>query len=194
LILGFSIAAPVGPIGILCIRRTLTKGGRSGFFSGLGAATADAFYGMIAAFGVTTVSNYLVGQQKWLKIIGGIFLLYLGAKMFVRKPVSEAAKVESGGLAADYTSTFFLTLTNPATILLFSAMFAGMGLAASGGDRAAAGLLVAGVFSGSAFWWLLLSSGTSLFRQQFDSRRLKFVDWFSGAILCSFGLLALFTW
>jgi threonine/homoserine/homoserine lactone efflux protein len=191
LMIGFSIAAPVGPIGILCIRRTLAKGGRSGFVSGLGAATADAFYGMVAGFGVTMISNYLVSQQKWLKVVGGIFLLYLGVKMFFRKPAAEPVKLESTGLVSDYGSTFFLTLTNPATILSFTAVFAGVGLAGSAGNHAAAGLLVAGVFLGSALWWLLLSGGTSLFRQRFDSRKLRFVDWISGAILCAFGLIAL---
>ena len=169
------------------------KGRSSGLVSGLGAATADALYGMVAGFGVTMISNYLVSQQKWLRFVGGTFLLYLGLKMFFRKPAAEPVNVESAGLAGDYASTFFLTLTNPATILSFTAVFAGLGLGGASNDRATAAFLVAGVFLGSALWWLLLSSGTSLFRQRFDGRTLRAVDWLSGAILCGFGLFALFT-
>src|SRR3989338_2198821 len=128
LILGFLIAAPVGPIGVLCIQRTLTKGRISGFVSGLGAATADAFYGAVAAFGLVIISNFLIEQQFILRLVGGVFFLYIGIKSFYSKPkeVDTDTKINAG-LAKDYISTVFLTVTNPMTIISFTALFAGVG-------------------------------------------------------------------
>ena len=128
LLIGLSIAAPVGPIGVLCIRRTLANGRLSGFFSGLGAATADAFYGSLAAFGLTVVTDFLVGIGIWLQIAGGLFLLYLGFTTWRARSYHSAAQMRSNGLARDYGSTLLLTLTNPLTIISFAAIFAGIGL------------------------------------------------------------------
>src|SRR5881409_981452 len=133
--IGFSIAAPVGPIGVLCIRRTLAEGRLCGFASGLGAATADAVYGCVAGFGLTAVSNLLVSQQTWLRLIGGLFLCYLGVKSFFAGPAQTAAAPKSGALAGAYASTFLLTLTNPMTILSFAAVFAGLGLGGGATDN-----------------------------------------------------------
>src|SRR6476469_804314 len=134
IIIGLSIAAPVGPIGVLCIRRTLALGQTTGFLSGLGAATADAFYGAIAGFGLTFISRFLVSQQGWLRLIGGAFLVYLGVRTFRAAPAAEAAQASGQGLVSAYISTLFLTLTNPTTILSFVAVFGGLGLATTGGD------------------------------------------------------------
>jgi threonine/homoserine/homoserine lactone efflux protein len=191
LIIGFSIAAPVGPIGVLCIRRTLAEGRASGLVSGLGAATADAIYGCIAGFGLTFISSLLVGQQTWLRLIGGGFLCYLGLKTFLARPARQAILAGGNGLLGAYASTFFLTLTNPMTILSFVAIFAGLGVASARGDYASAGVLVLGVFMGSALWWLILSGGVSLFRARFDPHRLRWVNRISGVIIAGFGLLAL---
>ncbi len=191
LLLGFSIAAPVGPIGVLCIRRTLAEGRASGFVSGLGAATADAFYGGIAGFGLAFISSFLIGQQFWFKLIGGGFLCYLGVKTFLSKPADRAASAAGTGLIGAYASTVFLTLTNPATVLSFVAVFAGLGIASRGGDYASAATLVLGVFLGSALWWLLLSGGVSLFRGKFDARAMQWVNRISGAIIGAFGVIAL---
>lgn len=191
LIIGFSIAAPVGPIGVLCIRRTLADGRVTGLVSGLGAASADAIYGMIAGFGLTFISALLVGGQFWLRLIGGLFLLYLGVTTFRAPPAERAAQAVGRGLVGAYISTLGLTLTNPATILSFVAVFAGMGLAAdAGGNYGAATLLVLGVFIGSALWWLLLSGGVSLVRSRFDRRAMIWVNRISGAIIAVFGVLA----
>lgn len=190
-LLGFSIAAPVGPIGVLCIRRVLAEGRAAGFVSGLGAATADAFYGGIAGFGLAFISSFLIGQQFWFKLIGGGYLCYLGVKTFLSKPADRAASATGTGLMGAYASTFFLTLTNPATILSFVAVFAGLGIAGSGGDYASAATLVLGVFLGSALWWLLLTGGVSLFRDKFDARAMQWVNRISGAIIGAFGVLAL---
>ena len=191
LIIGFSIAAPVGPIGLLCISRTLTHGRISGLISGLGAATADALYGSVAAFGLTFISNMLINQQGWIRLIGGVFLSFLGVKIFLRPPAKQAAGVKGHGLFSIYASTFFLTLTNPLTILSFAAIFAGLGVGTQTANYLFAGILVLGVFTGSALWWLILSSAVSLIGQKIQSRRLRWVNRISGIIITIFGLLVL---
>ncbi|MBU2700192.1 threonine/homoserine/homoserine lactone efflux protein [Sporomusaceae bacterium BoRhaA] len=190
-ILGFSIAAPVGPMGVLCIRRTLSSGMLSGFLSGLGTATADAIYGCIAAFGVTVVSAFLLDHQSYLRLIGGLFLLYLGYKTFQSIPAEEAVKAGGKSFLGAYTSAFFLTLTNPLTILSFAAVFAGLGVGTMDGNYILAGFLVLGVFSGSMFWWLILSGMVNMLRSKFDQKRLKWINWLSGFIIGGFGILSL---
>lgn len=159
--------------------------------TGLGAATADAIYGSIAGFGLTLVADFLVHQAIWLKLLGGLFLCYLGIKTWLTKPAVESPTVKSHGLIKAYASTIFLTLTNPPTILIFAAVFAGFGLAGSGSDYGKAIALVAGVFSGSALWWLTLSSGVILLRSYFNSHRLQWLNRISGLILLVFGIIAL---
>jgi threonine/homoserine/homoserine lactone efflux protein len=191
-VIGFSLAAPVGPIGLLCIRRSLAEGRVVGLVTGLGAATADASYGAIAAFGLTAVSAFLVSQKMWLGLFGGVFLCYLGVRVFTAAPASTAAKTaHGGGLAGAYASTFVLTLTNPMTILSFIPVFAGLGLGLAP-DAAAAASVVAGVFLGSALWWLLLSNGVALlFRHRVDETWMRSVNRVSGAMIFAFGLYAL---
>ena len=191
LIIGFSIAAPVGPIGVLCIRRTLAEGRASGLFSGLGAATADAVYGCIAGFGVTFISDLLISQQVWLRLIGGCFLCYLGIKTFLSKPAEQAASAKGKGLVSSYVSTFFLTITNPMTILSFAAIFAGLGVGGAGGNYVSAAILVLGVFVGSTLWWFILSYCVTVFRTKFNPNRLRWVNRISGIIIAGFGLIAL---
>ncbi len=196
LIIGFSIAAPVGPIGILCIRRTLAEGRQSGFVSGLGAATADAVYGCIAGFGLTFIATFLIEQSQWLRLIGGGFLLYLGIRTFLSRPSpvdnSSSSLDGSVNLTGNYLSTFFLTLTNPLTILSFAAIFAGLGVGStSSGDYASAVILVAGVFLGSGSWWFLLSGTVGLVRQRFNPNYLVWVNRISGLIIIIFGVVAI---
>jgi threonine/homoserine/homoserine lactone efflux protein len=205
LAIGFCIAAPVGPIGVLCIRRSLAEGMLIGLATGLGAATADAAYGAVAAFGLTAISDFLVGQKFWLGLIGGLFLCYLGARTFFssggRTSTSAAARVEprppehtvnarAGGLMGAYVSTLFLTLTNPMTILSFVAIFAGFGFG-SAANYVNASVLVLGVFLGSAAWWLILSTGVGLLRSRVNTTWMRAVNWLSGAIICAFGIYAL---
>jgi len=189
--IGFAIAAPVGPIGVLCIRRSLAEGKWIGLVTGLGAATADAAYGAIAAFGLTALSGFLVAQRAWLGLVGGVFLGYLGIRTFLSKPVGEAARARDGGIFAAYVSTLFLTLTNPMTILSFAAVFASIGLAASP-DYSSAGLMVAGVFAGSALWWLLLSNGVALLRTKMTPRWMQAINWISGCVILGFAVYSLF--
>jgi threonine/homoserine/homoserine lactone efflux protein len=191
LVIGFSIAAPVGPIGVLCIRRTLAEGQLYGLVSGLGAATADALYGCVAAFGLTFISAFLIGHKLWFSLVGGLFLLYLGIKTLLSKPAEDAAKAEGKGLLGAYASTFVLTLTNPMTILSFVAIFAALGLGSTTGSYASAVVLVLGVFCGSATWWLLLSGGVGLFRNKFNAKGLLWVNRVSGVVITLFGVIAL---
>jgi len=191
IIIGFSIAAPVGPIGVLCIRRTLAEGRVFGFVSGLGAATADAIYGCIAGFGLTFISDILIGRQVWLRLAGGVFLCYLGIKNFLARPAEQAASASGRGLIGAYASTLLLTLTNPVTILSFAAVFAGLGMANASGNHGSAATLVLGVFTGSVLWWLVLSNVASLFRTKFNTRALRWVNRISGIVVTGFGLTAL---
>ena len=185
LIIGFSIAAPVGPIGLLCIQRTLTEGRTSGFITGFGAATADFLYGCIAGFGLTVVSTFLISQHVWFQLIGSIFLCVLGVKTFFSAPADKAASVKGRSLFKNYVSTLILTLTNPVTIISFAAIFAGLG---AHKDYVSAGLLVSGVFTGSILWWLILSSSVSLFRSKMDITKLRWINRGSGIILTGAGL------
>lgn len=204
MLIGLAIAAPVGPIGVLCIRRTLAYGRASGFASGLGAATADAVYGSIAAFGLTIAASILVRQRATLQLLGGGFLVFLGLRTIFEKPKTPSVTpdtlpepVRQGnwrrrnwrGLGQDFGSTFLLTLTNPMTILSFAAIFAGLGAAtAMGGGM----LVVAGVFTGSALWWLTLSLLTGLLRGRLSRpNALHWVNWISGAIILGYGFVAL---
>ncbi|HEX8731496.1 MAG TPA: LysE family transporter [Ktedonobacterales bacterium] len=191
--LGFAIAAPVGPIGVLCIRRTLADGRLMGFVTGLGAATADATYGAIAAFGVTAVSAALVGLRLWVHLLGALFLAWLGLRTLLARPAAKPAASTSpnanASLLSAWATTVALTLTNPATILSFAAIFAGLGLIGMG--YLAAGLTTLGVFLGSALWWLLLSGGVSLLRARFDARAMRAVNILSGLLLLGFAAFAL---
>ena len=195
LVLGFSIAAPVGPIGVLCIRRSLSEGRTTGLVSGLGAATADGFYGLVAGFGLTAISNLLIEQKSWLALIGGLYLCYLGVKTFRAEPIKISTDVENNGLWNAYFSTFFLTLTNPMTILSFVAIFAGLGLVSneSSSGYASAVSLVIGVFLGSAAWWLTLSGVVSLLRERFSTKTLVWVNRLAGIILAGYGVWAFYS-
>lgn len=188
--LGLAIAAPVGPIGVLVMRRTLANGRRAGFVTGMGAATADALYGLVGALGLTAITSVLVGSQFWLRLGGGLFLCYLGIATLRSVPAERAAQVARGAAWGAYFSTLLLTLANPLTILSFAAVFAGMGLGAAGGP-AGITTLVGGVFAGSALWWLVLSGGVGLLRGRLTPALLRRVNLLSGAIILGFGLFAL---
>ncbi len=193
LIIGFAIAAPVGPIGILCIQRSLHEGFKIGLMTGLGAALADGTYGLMAGFSLTAVSSLLISHQFWIRIMGGIFLLYLGITLMKASPKKNSLqeKVDRSPWHACAT-TFLLTLANPATILSFIAVFAGLGLGTIHPDYIHAVILVIGIILGSAMWWLLLSASTALIFHRFISLSLmRIINWISGGIMLLFGLFAL---
>jgi len=189
LILGVSVAAPVGPIGILCINRTINKSYVSGLVSGLGAATADLIYGLIAGLGLTIISNFLIDQKFWIQTIGLIFLFYLGIKTLIKKETEiKFNKTLDKGLLKDYFTTFILTVTNPITILFFLAVFAGLGLPNPENEKFATIPLVLGVFLGSGIWWLFLSGLTYKLKNRIGSKILKRIDLISGLLILTFGL------
>jgi len=189
--LGFTIAAAVGPISLLCIRRTLAEGRVVGLVSGLGVATADATYGAIAAFGLTAITDLLVGGGRVLGLVGGLFLLWLGWRTFDANPAETVVdgSARRSGLPGAYFSTLALTLTNPMTILSFAALFVGLGV--TGGDAAGAALLTAGVFLGSAGWWVVLVAAVGAFRSRLTPTGLRRVNRASGLLIGSFAVVAL---
>lgn len=192
--IGFSIAVPVGPIGVLCIRRTLAEGRLSGLISGLGAATADTFYGLISAFGFTLLADFLINSKDLLSLAGGAFLLYIGIKTLMSRPAAEAAQVtrRGRGLWGAYFSTLLLTLTNPLTILFFAAVIASAEIPTGGAGPL---WVVVGVFLGSASWWLILSSGVSVIWSRLpDSGRSRLLLWanrLSGIVIILFAISVL---
>jgi len=189
LLVGLSIAAPVGPIGLLCIRRTLAHGRSQGLASGLGAATADAVYGCIAGFGLMAVGDIFLHWTRWLQLVGGAYLIYLGVRTFA-PPVQEAAPDRRWqGVAGAYGSTFALTLANPVTIMAFVAVLVGLGLAEH--NIAAASLLVLGVFLGSALWWVALTTAVGLLRRWTTAGVLRWINRVSGVVIVAFGFVAL---
>ncbi len=194
LVIGVVIAAPLGPIGILCARRTLTHGRRAGFLSGMGASTADVLYGFIAAFGLTFISDILHSHEFWLRLGGGALLCFLGIRTFIEKPESIdffSVLKKKKHYAGMYLSTFFLTLTNPMTILSFAAVFAGFGLAGTRGSVLSAGILILGVFLGSVLWWLFLIGVFSVFKRRFRHHELQWINRIAGVFIAGFGVLAL---
>jgi len=188
--IGFAMAVPVGPIGIMCIRKTLTESQLRGLIIGLGAATADLLYGCIAAFGLTVISSALVSQRIWIRLVGGTLLVFLGVKTFRARPANPNIPIHSSGLLRSYLTTFFLTLTNPLTIFVFIAVFAALGLGSGLSPFSASGLVV-GVFIGSCSWFLLLSSGVRLFRKKLDSIGLRWVNKIAGVLIIICGVIAM---
>jgi len=185
IVLGLSIAAPVGPIGILCIRRSIVEGRSAGLVCGLGAATADAVYGALGGFALTSLSVWLVSGRVWMTAGGSAFLLYLGVKTFR----SSAPTPAVGSATGAYFSTFLLTLANPLTILSFTAAFAGMGAAAVGYSGVVT--MLAGVFAGSALWWLMLTALAGAARGRLTPTVFATINRVSGLILLGFGLYTL---
>ena len=196
-LIGFSIAAPVGPIGVICIRRSLAHGRLVGFLSGLGAATADALYGLVAALGLTGISNLLAAQKTWLSLGGGAFLCYLGIRIFFDRPSTNEDMLSHQAIRqrqkrGAYTSTFLLTLTNPMTILSFTAIFAGLGVGQFAETQWDAIGLIAGVFSGSALWWLALAMLAGAFRRRLtEGNGMRWVNHLAGIVITVFGVIAI---
>ena len=199
LLIGLSIAATVGPMSMLCIQRTLERGRLVGMFSGLGIATADGLYALVAGLGLSAIMHLLISQQFWIRLVGGLFLFYLGLKTMLTRKVASTNSVQARtkqlaaltGFIGIYLSMLLLTLANPLTILSFVVIFAGVGI---GGAHAGSGnalLLVLGVFLGSVCWWLILTSAVGFIRTRLNVRLLLWINRVSGAILLAFGVIAL---
>ena len=188
LVLGLSIAAPVGPIGILCIRRSLVDGRIAGLICGLGAASADALYGAVGAFALNGISTWLVRGRLWMTLAGSAFLLYLGGRIFRSDPPETTATSTASATGA-YVSTFALTLANPLTILSFAAAFAGMGAGVVGYGGVVT--MLVGVFVGSAIWWLMLTAVAGTARGRLSPPFFVAINRVSGVFLMGFGLYTL---
>ena len=183
---GFILAATVGPMWVICFRRTIEQGALAGFVSGMGIAVADGLYGAVAAFGLTAISGFLLGQSFWLGLIGGVFLLYLGIKCLVAKPVLvEETRQAKTSHSTAFFSTLGLTLANPPTILAFAAIFAGLGLV-SNSDYASAAIVVLGVFLGSAAWWIVLAAGANWLRNRAGPQLYRIINLVSGLSILGF--------
>ncbi|MEK4511208.1 LysE family translocator [Paenibacillus sp. FSL K6-2524] len=188
ILLGLSIAAPMGPISMVCIRSTLSGGRGAGVAAGFGVATADACYGVIAGLGVTAASSFLLQYLDFIRLCGGIFLCYLGLSTFFRKTTQSIESSEQH-LLGSFASTFLLTLANPMTIVSFASIFAATGLTVPNSSGTQIMGLVSGVFLGSALWWILLSIGVSLFRKTLLSPySLRLINRLSAVVLIGFGI------
>jgi threonine/homoserine/homoserine lactone efflux protein len=189
-IVGLMIAVPVGPVNILCSHRTIASGWKSGVISGLGAAAADMLYGGVAGFSITLVVQFLVREQFWIRLFGGILLVVIGASYFFKRPGPlNAQRHDRGSAYSDVRSTFLLTLTNPTTVLSFLALLAALGL----GDPRHWWLtvfLVVGIFCGSMAWWIVLGSIVNHFRGRFSDRTLLWMNRFAGLAIGGFGVAA----
>ncbi|CAG9238761.1 Arginine exporter protein ArgO [Paraburkholderia tropica] len=186
LLLGLSIAAPVGQIGLLAIQRTLDHGRLAGLATGLGAACADAVYGAIGAYGITGLIAWLLGLKLWLSLFGGGFLLWLAWRIATQSAArSSSVHAPAGKLMRYVAGTFMLTLSNPTTILSFMALFAAL---AGHAPSSSPWVMVAGVLMGSALWWLILSIGVGYLRDRFDARWQRAVNLSSAALLGALGL------
>ncbi len=185
---GVVIAAPVGPVGMLCVHRTLVHGRVHGLLSGLGAALADAAFGAAAAFGLTFVAQFLAVHQDWIRLGGGALLLVLGARTLSARVPDPDEKDQSRSLGEDCASAFVLTATNPMTVLSFLGIFAALGIATAGLGLREASALVLGVFLGSGLWWILLSAGVGVFRRAVEALYLRWIQRLSGALLLGFGI------
>jgi threonine/homoserine/homoserine lactone efflux protein len=189
LIIGFAMAVPIGPVGVLCIRKTLAEGHSRGLIIGLGAATVDSLFGSIAGFGLTFVSDVIASQQFWVRLVGGGLLLFLGIRTFRAKQRDPMMPFDNKGLLGAYFSAFFLAITNPVTIFAFIAVFAAFGL----GHRLSvisASILVLGVFTGSCLWFLTLGFFATLFKQKLNSGGLRWVNRIAGLLLVLSGVAA----
>ena len=183
---GFLLAATVGPMWVLCFRRTIALGPLAGFVAGMGIAVADGLYGAVAAFGLTAISGFLLRHSFWIGLVGGVFLLFLGTRILLSRPELNASNAGPGGLAQGFLSTLGLTLANPPTILAFVAIFAGLGLVAS--DYPSAALVVLGVFLGSASWWILLAAGAGWLRGRIGAKLFRAINLVSGMSILGFSL------
>jgi len=189
LIVGFTIAAAVGPITLLVIRRTIDHGGVYGFASGLGVATADATYGAIAAFGLTAVTSVLMSGHTLLGIVGGLIIAAIGIRTMLAHPTGPATDVERPGLVGAFASIYALTMTNPLTIVLYIGVFAGIGLA-SGSSFVDAAIVTLAVWLGATLWWVVLCAPVAWLRERVSTRVLLWINRLSGAALVVFGLVA----
>lgn len=189
---GLAIAAPVGPVGVMCVQRTLHEGRFAGLVAGLGAATADAVFGVVAAFGVAAITDFMLEHQSLLHLVGGLLLVALAIRIYTKRSTGPRRPEPHTHLAA-FASTFALTVTNPITILAFAAVFASLGLGLENLDLTGAAVLVGGVFLGSALWWVGIAAFAGLLRKRISEDNMTWLNRGAGVLVGAFGLYALYS-
>jgi threonine/homoserine/homoserine lactone efflux protein len=184
---GLAIAIPVGPVNVLVASRALTRDRRAGLLSGVGAAMADTFYGSIAAFSITFIIQFLIREEFWIRVVGGVLLVGIGV-IYFHKPPQRLEERQNGSDHSDLVSTLLLTLTNPTTVLSFMAVMTGLGLGHEGpGSRTL--LLVGGIFCGSMLWWIVLTETVHRLRDRFDEKAVCWMNRIGGIAIGLFGVL-----
>jgi len=192
-VIGFMVSIPLGPIGVLCVQRTINKGRLSGFISGLGAALADTIFALVAGLGATIIIGFIEEKQVFIQIIGGIIIMYLGLHVFYSNPVRQVRmqRLNRNKLSQDFLSVFFLTITNPLAIFFFLAMFTGVNLASGPMRFFHLVFMVAGVLLGAACWWFMLSSFVNIFRHRFRLKNIWWMNKVAGVVIFLLGLAAI---
>ncbi len=196
LLVGLTAAIPLGPLGIMCIQRTLSKGRWAGFAVGLGSSVADTFYATIALLSVSYISQFLDRNRIWVMLIGGVIVLGIGLQIALKNPIKDLRRPIAGSLSSrrvrDLLKGFLMTITNPGALVLMLGLFAFFGLDLGDGSHPeAAGFVLGGIFLGTAAWWFLLSSGISLFRKRFRLRQIIAINRISGILIAVIGLSSL---
>ena len=186
--MGLVVCIPLGPIGLLCMRRTLIDGWIAGLISILGASLMDGIYCAVAGLGITFISTFLLHEQVMIRLIGGLILLLVGAGIFFSRPPETTPQTRNGGLLGSFTSIIFLMLTNPLPILVFSAAFTALGVYGWRGDYMSTAVLVVGVFCGSALWAPILVFAVRLFQSAFSAQQAKHINRISGIVMAGFGV------
>ena len=188
-VIGLIASIPLGPIGVMCIQRTLSKNHRSGFVSGLGAATADSIFATIALFSLTVVMSFIENYIAILKALGGISVIIVGMTIFLKNPAVQIRRNRAGkgSLWSDYLSVFFITLTNPAFILIFVAW----GISYDGIGFFDGMVMILGVLSGASLWWFTLTFCVNLLRKRFRPRHLLWINRLTGAVIVVLGAVAI---
>ena len=187
---GVMVSAPLGPLGVLCIQRTINKGFLSGFVSGFGAAIADIIYASIAGFGISIIADFLEAQQLIIRAVGGIILVVLGYMIFMSNPVNQLRrhKTKKSSYLGDFISSFFITITNPLTVVVFGVAFTSVGLN-EGNSLESVVLILSGVFFGALFWWMGLTFLVNIFRNKIRLRNLWWINKITGVLVAIFGVV-----
>ncbi len=188
-LVGISVSVPLGPIGVICIQRTINQGFKAGAVSGIGAALGDTFYAIIAIFGITLLSNFIDSQQVFLRIVGSVFLVYLGFRIFNTNPAKTARNKnkKKQNAVTNFLSVFFLAISNPLTILAFSIGLTSFKIVHGDMSVGSNMLLTLGIFFGAAFWWLALSSTVNNYRERFRLRTLLWINKITGSLVVLLG-------
>ena len=193
ILIGLFVSIPMGPIGVLCLQRTLQQGRLSGFISGLGAATPDTVFASIAGLGLTMISDFFQDHQLYIMLVGAVLLIFLGLRMFFRNTIKQARsiKYKQSNLVTDFVSVFALTITNPITIVFYGFVFATFGMVQD--NILSLGSILCGIFCGAISVWFLLSTLVNIFRKYFRLRIIFYINKIAGIIIMIFGLFAIYS-